>query len=55
MVGYSDGGIRVLGGYSMTGYENEPEYGGPDPSWKEALVLAAIMGGATAVLLLLTL
>jgi hypothetical protein len=39
----------------MTGYENEPEYGGPDPSWKEAIALAGIVGGVVVVLVYLTL
>lgn len=39
----------------MSGYEKEPDYGGPDPSWREGLVLAAVVGGVTAVLLLLAL
>lgn len=38
----------------MTGYEKEPDYGGPDPEWKEALVLAAVLAAAAAALMWLT-
>lgn len=39
----------------MSGYEKEPDYGGPDPSWKEGLRLMGGVAAVTAVLLLLTL
>lgn len=38
----------------MSGYEKEPDYGGPDPSWKEIIVLVAIVGCVTLVLLCLS-
>lgn len=38
----------------MSGYEKEPDYGGPDPSWKEGIVLAAIIGSVTLALWCLT-
>jgi hypothetical protein len=43
--------MRVL---IVSGYEKGPEYGGPDPSWMEAALLAVVMGLVTAVLLWLT-
>jgi hypothetical protein len=27
----------------MTGYENSPDYGGPEPSWREAVVILAVI------------
>jgi hypothetical protein len=27
----------------MTGYENSPDYGGPEPSWCEAAVILAVI------------
>lgn len=39
----------------MSGYEQEPEYGGPDPEWKETVLLVAVFVGVTVVFLLLAL
>lgn len=38
----------------MSGYEKEPDYGGPEPSWREAAVVAPVILGFTCVLLWLT-
>jgi hypothetical protein len=27
----------------MTGYENSPDYSGPEPSWREAVVILAVI------------
>ena len=27
----------------MSGYEDSPDYGGPDPSWREAAVILAVI------------
>jgi hypothetical protein len=27
----------------MTGYENYPDYGGPEPSWREAAAILAVI------------
>jgi hypothetical protein len=35
----------------MGGYEKEPDYGGPDPSWKEAVVLAGFIAAVTGLLM----
>jgi len=35
----------------MSGYEKEPDYGGPEPSWREAAVVALVILGFTCVLL----
>jgi hypothetical protein len=28
----------------MTGYESSPDFGGPEPSWREAAVILAVIG-----------
>jgi hypothetical protein len=34
----------------LSGYENSPDYGGPDPSWREvAVILAVIVTVACAI------
>jgi len=37
----------------MSGYEKEPDYGGPDPSWKEGIILAVVVVCVTVVLFLI--
>jgi hypothetical protein len=27
----------------LSGYENSPDYGGPEPSWREAAVILAVI------------
>jgi hypothetical protein len=34
----------------MSGYENSPDYGGPNPSWREAAVILAIISAIAAAI-----
>jgi hypothetical protein len=41
---------RDRGSFRLSGYENSPDYGGPDPFWREAaVILAAIITLAGAI------
>jgi len=41
-------------GSKVSGYEKEPDYGGPDPSWREGVILALVVFGVTGALVWLT-
>jgi DNA-binding MarR family transcriptional regulator len=35
---------RSAGEIRLSGYENSPDYGGPEPAWREAAVILAVFG-----------
>lgn len=39
---------------NMSWYDKKPDYGGPDPSWREGVALGLVVFGVTVFLVWLT-